>query len=184
MDKQTKYWKDFLNGDNDALAKLYVDLFEPLVLKAIYYTKKTDVARDIVSSLFVSLLELDKEERQSRWNKIESHQALLLAIVRNKCLDFLKITQNRERINNELFVETSSEVEKIDMIAHLTACIQELKPDEKQLVELHLQGFSNDEISLKLNLSEKTVRNKLSLTRKSIWKLWHQMILLIAFVWR
>jgi RNA polymerase sigma factor (sigma-70 family) len=184
LDKQTKYWKDFLNGDNDVLAKLYVDLFEPLVLKAIYYTKKPDVARDIVSSLFVSLLELDKEERQLRWNKIESHQALLLAIVRNKCLDFLKITQNRERINNELFVETNSEVEKIDMIAHLTTCIQELKPDEKQLVELHLQGFSNDEISLKLNLSKKTVRNKLSLTRKSIWKLWHQMILIIAFVWR
>ncbi len=184
MDKQTKYWKDFLNGDNDALAKLYVDLFEPLVLKAIYYTKKPEVARDIVSSLFVSLLELEEEERLSRWNKIESHQALLLAIVRNKCLDFLKITQNRERINNELFVETNSEVEKIDMIAHLTTCIQELKPDEKQLVELHLQGFSNDEISLKLNLSKKTVRNKLSLTRKSIWKLWHQMILLIAFVWR
>ena len=173
-----------MNGDNDALAKLYVDLFEPLVLKAIYYTKNPEIARDIVSSLFVSLLELDKVERQSRWNKIESHQALLLVIVRNKCLDFLKITQNRERINNELFVETNSEVEKIDMIAHLTTCIQELKPDEKQLVELHLQGFSNDEISLKLNLSKKTVRNKLSLTRKSIWKLWHQMILLIAFVWR
>ena len=173
-----------MNGDNDALAKLYVDLFEPLVLKAIYYTKNPEIARDIVSSLFVSLLELDKVERQSRWNKIESHQALLLAIVRNKCLDFLKIAQNRERINNELFVETNSDVEKIDMIAHLTTCIQELKPDEKQLVELHLQGYSNDEISLKLNLSEKTVRNKLSLTRKSIWKLWHQMILLIAFVWR
>ena len=184
MSNQTKYWQNYLNGDNDALAKLYVNLFEPLVLKAIYYTKKPDVARDIVSSLFVSLLELDKEERLSRWDKIESHQALLLAIVRNKCLDFLKITQNRERINNELFVETNCDVEKIDMIAHLTTCIQELKPDEKQLVELHLQGYSNDEISLKLNLSEKTVRNKLSLTRKSIWKLWHQMILLIAFVWR
>jgi len=184
LSNQTKYWQNYLNGDNDALAKLYVNLFEPLVLKAIYYTKKPEIARDIVSSLFVSLLELDKEERLSRWDKIESHQALLLAIVRNKCLDFLKITQNRERINNELFVETNCDVEKIDMIAHLTTCIQELKPDEKQLVELHLQGYSNDEISLKLNLSEKTVRNKLSLTRKSIWKLWHQMILLIAFVWR
>lgn len=184
MDNQTKYWKDFLNGDNHALAKLYVDLFEPLVLKAIYYTKNPEVARDIVSSLFVYLLELNKEERLFRWNKIENHQALLVAIVRNKCLDFLKITQNRERINNELFVKTSSDLEKIDMIAHLTACIQELKPDEKQLVALHLQGFSNEEISLKLNLSEKTVRNKLSLTRKSIWKLWHQMILLIAFVWK
>ena len=184
MSNQTKYWQNYLNGDNDALAKLYVNLFEPLVLKAIYYTKKPEIARDIVSSLFVSLLELDKEERLSRWDKIESHQALLLAIVRNKCLDFLKITQNRERINNELFVATNCDVEKIDMIAHLTTCIQELKPDEKQLVELHLQGYSNDEISLKLNLSEKTVRNKLSLTRKSIWKLWHQMILLIAFVWR
>ena len=184
MDNQTKYWQNYLNGDNDALAKLYVDLFETLVLKAIYYTKNPEVARDIVSSLFVSLIELPHEERWKRWECIENHQALLIAIVRNKCLDYLKITQNRERINNDLFVETSSEVEKIDMIAHLTACIQELKQNEKQLVELNLQGFSNDEISLKLNLSKKTVRNKLSLTRKSIWKLWHQMILLIAFVWR
>ncbi len=183
MNDTTQYWQSYLKGDNDALAKLYVELFEPLVLKAIFYTKKPEIARDIVSSLFVSLLELDKEVRQSSWNKIENHQALLLAIVRNKCLDFLKITQNRERINNEILVETSSNVEKIDMIAHLTTCIQELKPDEKQLMELHLKGYSNHEISLKLNLSEKTVRNKLSLTRKSIWKLWHQMILLIAFVW-
>ena len=61
MNDTTQYWQSYLKGDNDALAKLYVELFEPLVLKAIFYTKKPEIARDIVSSLFVSLLELDKE---------------------------------------------------------------------------------------------------------------------------
>lgn len=183
MNDQTIYWQNYLNGNNDALAELYVELFEPLVLKAVYYTQNAEIARDIVSSLFVSLLELDREARQTRWNNIEKHQALLLAIVRNKCLDYLKITQNRERINNELFVEVSADVEKINMITHLVACIQELKFDEKQLLELHLQGYTNNEISTKLNVSEKTVRNKLSLTRKSVRKLWHQMVLIITIAW-
>ena len=137
-----------------------------------------------VTRLFVSFIELPHEERWKRWERIENHKALLIAIVRNKCLDHLKISQNRARINSELFPETTTETETTAMIAHLTACIQELKNDEKELVEMHLQGFNNTEISEKLNLSEKTVRNKLSLTRKSLWKLWHQMILLIALVWR
>lgn len=183
MDNQTKYWKDFLNGDNDALAKLYLDLFEPLVLKAIYYTKNPEVARDIVSSLFVSLIELPYEERCKRWERIENHQALLIAIVRNKCLDHLKIFQNRARINSELFSAVSTDTETTAMISHLMVCIEELKDDEKELVEMHLQGFNNTEISEKLNLSEKTVRNKLSLTRKSLSKLWHQLVVIIALLW-
>ena len=181
MDKQTKYWKDFLNGDNDALAKLYVELFEPLVLKAIYYTKNPEFARDIVSSLFVSLIELPYEERCKRWECIENHQALLIAIVRNKCLDHLKISQNRARINSELFSAVSTDTTA--MISHLMVCIEELKDDEKELIEMHLQGFNNTEISEKLNLSEKTVRNKLSLTRKSLSKLWHQLVVIIALLW-
>ena len=183
MDKQTKYWKDFLNGDINALAKLYVDLFEPLVLKAVYYTKNPEVARDIVSSLFVTLIELPYQERSKRWECIENHQALLIAIVRNKCLDHLKISQNRARINSELFSGTTTETETAAMIAHLTICIEELKNDDKELVEMHLQGFNNTEISEKLNLSEKTVRNKLSLTRKSLYKLWHQLVVIIALLW-
>ena len=183
MNKQIIYWQNYLNGNNDSLAELYIDLFEPLVLKAVYYTANIEIARDIVSSLFVSLLEIDKEERQKRWSKIENHHAFILVIVKNKCLDYLKISQNRERINNELFVEVNSDIEKIDMIAHLEACIQELKFDQKQLLELHIQGYTNDEISTKLSVCEKTVRNKLSLTRRIIRKLWHQMNLIITIVW-
>jgi DNA-directed RNA polymerase specialized sigma24 family protein len=95
----------------------------------------------------------------------------------------LKISQNRVRINRELFSETTIDTETTAMIAHLTVCIDELKNDEKELVEMHLQGFNNTEISEKLNLSEKTVRNKLSLTRKSLSKLWHQLVVIIALLW-
>jgi len=180
---QSVYWRNYLGGDNEVLTKLYVNLFEPLVMKAIYYTKNPEVARDIVSALFVYLLELPKEERMRRWEGHSNFEFLLLCIVRNKCLDHLKIEQNRNRIQQQLETELETNTND-DLITQLTTCIQQLKPKEKELIELHLQGYKNEEISEKLNLSEKTVRNKLSLSRQLIVKFWHQMVvILMTLLW-
>jgi hypothetical protein len=39
-----KNWSDFLDGDNGALGKLYAEVFEPLVFRAIYYTRESEIA--------------------------------------------------------------------------------------------------------------------------------------------
>jgi DNA-binding NarL/FixJ family response regulator len=38
---------------------------------------------------------------------------------------------------------------------------------ERQILKLNLDGFKNEEISHQLNISEKTVSNSLSISRKS-----------------
>jgi DNA-binding NarL/FixJ family response regulator len=43
-----------------------------------------------------------------------------------------------------------------------------LNEKEKELFQLHLDGFNNLEIAGKHTINEKTVRNKLSMTRKKI----------------
>lgn len=183
-EQEINSWNEYVNGNNSALGELYTAIFEKLVFHAIYYTKNPETARDIVSELFVSLIELYSEERRQRWSKIQYVEALLLAIVRNKCLDYLKIKSGRLRILEE---QSSNLVqnphEELEQIKHLEQCMNELKEDERNLMNLHLHGFNNHEIGDSLQISEKTVRNKLSLSRKRIIKLWHQMSLFIHLLW-
>ncbi|MBU3659840.1 MAG: sigma-70 family RNA polymerase sigma factor [Flavobacteriales bacterium] len=174
-------WKNYLQGDNSSLGNLYDSFFEPLVLKAVYYTKDPEIARDIVSGLFVYLMELPPEQRVERWERHSNFELLLLAIVRNKCLDHLKTKQNRLRIEREFPADAIQE--ESDLIEHLETCIQALSEKEKELITLHLEGFTNTEIAVKLDLNEKTVRNKLSLTRKVLGKMWYQVKVLILWLW-
>ncbi len=181
---QINSWNEYVNGNNSALGDLYAVIFEKLVFRAIYYTNNPEMARDIVSELFVSLIELNPDERKQRWPEIKNVEALLLAIVRNKCLDYLKITAGRLRILKEAESnEVNDSREASDIVKHLEQCMNELTEDERNLMQLHLLGFNNHEIGDRIQISEKTVRNKLSLTRKRIIKLWHQMSLLIHFLW-
>ena len=177
-------WNEYVNGNNSALGELYAAIFEKLVFRAIYYTKNPETARDIVSELFVSLIELNSNERKKRWEQTLNPEFLLLAIVRNKCLDFLKIESGRLRILKQQESTDLIDLQKEnDIIKHLEQCLDELKEDERKLMNLHLNGFNNHEIGNTMQISEKTVRNKLSLSRKRIIKLWHQLSLLIYFLW-
>ena len=183
-ENQINYWNQYVNGNNHALGELYVTIFEKLVFRAIYYTKNPETARDIVSDLFVSLIELNHDARREHWSEIKNIEALLLAIVRNKCLDNLKISAGRQRILKVLdSSEENTQEEKVELIKHLEDCISELSDEERKLMNLHLTGYTNNEIGNTLQISEKTVRNKLSLSRKRIIKMWHQMSLLIHFLW-
>jgi DNA-directed RNA polymerase specialized sigma24 family protein len=47
-----------------------------------------------------------------------------------------------------------------------------LPEKEKQIIILNIDGFSNAEIGKKLDLSEKTIANMLSMARKKVTNLW------------
>lgn len=183
-EQEINSWNEYVNGNNSSLGELYTAIFEKLVFRAIYYTKNPETARDIVSELFVSLIELNPDDRKQRWSRTQNVEALLLAIIRNKCLDYLKIKSGRLRIlekQSSNLVQTPHE--DLELIKHLEQCLNELTEDDRKLMNLHLFGFKNQEIGDALQISEKTVRNKLSLSRKRIINLWHQLSLLIHFLW-
>ena len=186
MSEFEKQWTEFLDGDNHALGEMYVAVFEPLVMRAIYYTRDLENARDIVSQLFTELLLVPKDIRRERWCQVLDPKSFLSVIVRNKCLDHLRVVSNRQRILNSMpqnqafFSEDSSEKE---LFGKLNQCISELSDAERKLLELHLDGYRNHVIAEELNLSEKTVRNKLSLTRKLLVIRWHKLFIFIWLLW-
>lgn len=163
MEQDIKLWNRFLKGDNEALGELYSDLFEPLVFISFYYLKNNETARDIVSNLFVSLLDTSVEVRNEKWKSVNKLQAYLATAVKNKSIDYLRSVKNQSEILQHARGNTS-EV----MSLFSDESLNQLSKEESKLFQLHLDGYKNEEIAEHFTISEKTVRNKLSLTRKKM----------------
>jgi RNA polymerase sigma-70 factor (ECF subfamily) len=177
-----KQWDAFLQGDNESLALLYKPYFETLLFTALKYVKNKEIAQDITSELFTSLLETDITIRQTKWNQIRDIQAFLSTIIKCRALDHLKQEKNRQRLRNENLTSNNEINEKQkDELEHLNICILQLPLEEQKLIQLHLAGYKNEEIAEKQNYSEKTVRNKLSLSRKKLIYLWKNLILILLW---
>ena len=177
-----KHWEEFIQGNNAALIFVYEPLFQPLLFVALKYVRNTEVAQDITSELFTSLLEADIVIRQTKWSQIRDIPAFLSTIIKCRALDHLRVEQNRRRLCDEnLTNPLFSDEKRKEELAHLEVCMLQLTLEEQQLLQLHLAGYKNDEIAEKQNYSEKTVRNKLSLSRKKLIYLWKNLILILVW---
>lgn len=174
-------WSEFINGNNESLGELYEELFQPLVFRTISYSIDREVARDIVSQVFAELIAAPLEVRKERWAKVLDPRAFLLVIIRNKALDHLRSSSNRhlilERYTEEQTLWESGELEK-ELATKLEKCMSLLDQKERKLLQLHLSGYRNNDIADELKIAEKTVRNRLSLTRKMLAVRWQQLFTL------
>lgn len=177
MRSNKHYWNEFLRGDDHALGKLYHELFEPLVFVAYHRTKKMEVARDIVSELFVSILTTKNEVRKSKWENIESIHAYLTSAVKNKSIDYLR----SEQVHTKILSQISDDVTTNDEI-NLQEGLRLIPTNETELFQLHLDGYSNTEIAEQKLISEKTVRNKLSMTRRKMAVIYKSFLTLALWI--
>lgn len=177
-----EHWEDFIHGNNAALTFVYEPLFEPLLFVALKYVRNTEVAQDITSELFTSLLETEIAVRKTKWSQIRDIQAFLSTIIKCRAIDHTRQEKNRQRLRNEnLTTPFYTDVKQKEELDHLNVCILKLPIEEQQLLQLHLAGYNNEEIAERKNYNEKTVRNKLSLTRKKLNYLWKNLILILLW---
>lgn len=177
-----KNWNKYIEGDNSALEELYEDLFQPLLFISIKYTKNIELSRDIVSDIFLFLLEATYIDRQTKWKQVREIDAFLKVIVKNKSIDSVRVNSNRKKIEKDLSFQSNnnSDLEYI-ITEHFEKSIGQLNEQEQKLIYLYYQGYSNVEIGEQLNYSEKTIRNKLSLSRKKLIYFWKNLILLMLW---
>ena len=116
-----------------------------------------------MGDLFVFLLAVEVKDRKTKWLEVNSVKSYLSVAVRNKSIDYLR--------------KTKLHVSKIDALdAPITMeenpffaeSLMLLRDEEKEVFQMHLDGYKNEEIAENYQLTEKTVRNKLSLTRKKM----------------
>lgn len=90
----------------------------------------------------------------------------------HKCLDQIKTNNIHNRIihDNEIFKENNIWNEAEEFIEngtmnYLKKCLTHA---ELKIIEFHLNGYKNEEISKELNLSYNTIRNTISSAKKKL----------------
>jgi RNA polymerase sigma-70 factor (ECF subfamily) len=167
----------FCKGDNNALGKLYKQWLPELYLVAFRYLKSSQEAEDVVADCFEKLILMPVEKRQDKFieNQINI-KALMIVIVKNKCLDYIKTIKNRNRIIDtikNLWSSTTPNLSNQKFAAENFEALSVFLLDKERLIlKLNMDGFSHQEISAQLNISEKTVSNTLSISRNKIRELW------------
>ena len=171
------YLISLCEGDNTAIAMQYKKWLPELYLIAYRYTKNQEQSEDIVADCFEKLLQMPLEKRKQKFIVEEINlKALLIVIVKNKCLDYIKTTKNRNRIIDGIKSiwstssnNTATAIFTNESFEALLKCL----PEKEQLIlKMNIDGYKHEEISEKLQLSEKTISNSLSLSRAKIKNLW------------
>ena len=157
--KEEEFLQQINAKDMTAFKRLFGEFYNTLVLYAMDFVKRQDVAEDIVQDLFVAIW-----ERETAYATYTSFKTFLYTSVRNACLNYLKHQDVEQRYIDSLGDEQEESIDfKImeeELYRLLFAVIDELPPRCREIFDLHLQGKGNEEIADFLNLSVQTVKTQ------------------------
>lgn len=151
-------------GDVDAFRLVYDHFYLPVFRFARKYTGHHQVAEDITTDSFLKLWE--QRAGFSEWAKLKS---FLFTTVRNACINWLRDEKrhasHRQRllrimdVNPEMDYELTRHPVAERVFHYLEDEINRLPEKMKTILLLQLNGYSNQEIAMKIGLAEKSVRN-------------------------
>jgi RNA polymerase sigma factor (sigma-70 family) len=169
---------EYIEGRSYAVGELYDRFKNRLLLLAYNYCQDKELSRDIVQDVFEKLLILPVEKRKEYFGTPDINiLAYLTVIIKNKCIDAKRISSNREKILNSSRYPFNSSIKITSLerfsIDGLNEMLTNLQPRERQIIQLHINGYSNQEIASSLNISYNTVKNNIYDSRKKLKNLWN-----------
>jgi RNA polymerase sigma-70 factor (ECF subfamily) len=168
---------DFCFGDNDAFAFLFQLWQTELFFYVFSFLKDEKETEDVLYDCFEKIIRTDIEYRSVKFiqNEIQI-KAFLKLTLKNKALDVLKVKKNRSRIILfvDSFISKFSFNESIfnENKEFLLQLLKPLNERDKEILLMHIQGYSLQEIGCKYFLSKKTVSNIISSSKKEIRLRW------------
>lgn len=167
----------YVNGNNDALSDLYVHTRQRLLLLAYSKCHDRELSRDLVHDVFERMLQLPVAKRQSYFGGVDGNiEAYLYVAVKNKCADAQKVRSNREKIFRSIRLSFGGHVfnnaQESFYRDGLAAMMAGLQPKEQQILQLHLNGYNNQEIASHLGITYNTVKNNIYEAKKKLRQLW------------
>lgn len=161
-------------GDESAFARIYHHYVEKLFPFVYKLAKSETVAEDVVQSIFLKLWQNREELIQ-----VKNYKAYIFTMATNATLNYLKRMATEARICREMAKvtqsssnETEERLRVEEIRSMLDLAIDQMPPQRKLIYQLSReQGFKNEEIAKKTNLSSNTVRNHLAEALRSLRKL-------------
>jgi len=152
------------SGNIKAYESLFRQYYAALVIFAGKYVSDLDVAREIVQDFFVKLY----EKRLSLSIDV-SVKSYLYRSVYNGCINYLNQRNIHEKhiknigLERELLDDPEDEIRSVDLQKKIFDSIEELPFRCRQIFKMkRFEGFKNEEIANRLNLSKRTVETQMS----------------------
>jgi RNA polymerase sigma factor (sigma-70 family) len=174
---EVSLWERYAAGNNTASTTLYTRYQKHLLLVAYKYVRCEANAEDIVADLFEKLLAMNTAERKTITAVLLHNPVGYLTVaIKNKSIDYLKIKHNRENIiiNIRYWFTSNEKNIAYQQFTHdaLELMLTRLEPREREIMQLHLAGYRNEEIANKLNLSYNNVKNNIYEARVKLKRIW------------
>ena len=173
QNKNTKIFKQFFNKH-----------YKELVTYAHGYLFDQHVSEDIVQEVFIQLWEKSEE-----LNIKTSLLAYLYAMVRNRCINYLKtlkitddysVLEFNISLATEHDLESFSEDEKQIVYRQILKIVESLPEKMQEIVKLKfISGYKYSEIASEMNISVNTVKTQLKRAKIQISKLITAVLLLL-----
>lgn len=177
--------KQLQQGDEKAFTSLFRKYYRDLVMFAGSYLPEKDACEDIVQTVFVNVWDKRKD-----WNYEASFRSFLLTSVKNSCLDELrhrkvitKHQQNYEVLGNSMSVSTEQHVLYSELKSHLDRALSLLPEKQREVFEMsRLHGTRYKDIARQLNISERTVEDRIAKTMQSLVNYLKDYLPFLAFL--
>ncbi|UZD21143.1 RNA polymerase sigma factor [Algoriphagus halophytocola] len=157
VQKDSDLVEELRKGNVKAYRTLFQEFYDSLCLFANKYLQDFDNSEDIVQEAFITVWDYRKDI-----NSYASLKSFLYTVTKNKCLSFLKNNARKNDLLNgasfftEMFYEANVVEEETYRL--LEKGIKELPDQSRKIIQLHLEGFKNQEIADELNISINTVK--------------------------
>ena len=184
------YTASLKNDDAETWRHLIRIQYPVLCRYAEKMLKNPAAAEDLTTEVFVKLW-----QKRAEFNDLLQIKSYLYTCIRNGCLNLIRGKQ-REESRNQAFADIHLQTDQhsdlelihIELLAAIRKELDAFSPRMREIFILaYFKRMPNEEIALKLNLSNQTVRNQkalgLSLLRKKLkpkYPLRHISMLLLA----
>lgn len=155
------------NSDEKAFSEIYQQYADTLFQFAWNILKDENECKDAVQEVFVWLWE-NRMKLQ-----VTELKYYLLAAVKYKLIRIIQTSKRKKEIlsshapNTTFYVEEALELKELKAV--ITQFTQTLPPRAKEIFHLSRgKYFSNREIASKMNITEKTVENQMTITLKKL----------------
>ncbi len=154
MENQFVLAEQLKAGNEEALRRLFVTYYPSLCLFAVNYLKDDGEAADVVQDCFIKYWEC-----HSGFDDLPKIRSYLYTVVRNACLNILRNDKHRSKCleyweKEETYLDLVIEEEALRMFY---AAVDRLPAQSKRVIQLALDGLSNEKIAEELGISKNTV---------------------------
>lgn len=152
-------------GSEDAYEVLFKEFYVRLTIHAKKFVEDTEVAKEIVQDLFVSIY-----EKREKLNINTSLSSYLYRAVRNRSINYINSQKQKDKYGQYLKHTADSSENSVENIigrseleSALFLAISELPTKCRMIFKLNrFDGLSNSEIADQLDLSKRTVETQIS----------------------